>query len=243
MTFFPWWDFMSIAYNKFKDSLIKARVTKFIIRYIKDVESKKIEDLISENNKYDINEYNDEILIGRWLKDPSNLNEIKEFRKNITPELLSIMNALTRSSIEKYAKNQNFKGKYPANTMTKKYIDLISKFKMKFDPDSKVLENPIEINRILRNEYIHGERRENDRLNTEKSHDKILGQRVHISSIHSYPQINFIRKKASIEFIRVCDLLEFESIRSRFNSLNIYFSEFLMWRINNVIKKIDSILS
>ena len=101
---------MSTAYSSFKDSLIKARVTKFIIRYIKDIESKKIEGLISENNISDIDEYNDEILIGRWLTDPPNLDEIKEFRKNITPELLSIMNALTRSSIEKYTKNRNFRG-------------------------------------------------------------------------------------------------------------------------------------
>lgn len=53
----------------------------------------------------------DSLLIGDVIKPKQvvkTTNDIKLFKKEIKPELLGVMNAITRSAVEQYAKDRKF---------------------------------------------------------------------------------------------------------------------------------------
>ncbi|MFX0066623.1 MAG: hypothetical protein ACFFC7_31170 [Candidatus Hermodarchaeota archaeon] len=198
----------------------------------------------------------DEVLEVRWIKAGASAEDISNFRKEMFLELSPILNALVRAAVEKYIRRRGMTIEDFCNT----YRPVFSRFDMFFDEDHSFEENlsssnfdfeseynrtrrfrldALDINRFLRNEYLHSERQPNPiTATTNKSVSELLTQRVNI--FVDTNKITFLNTHKV-----VCKLLDAETQILQNYQKNLFcmtYAEFLMWRVKNIVKEIDSVI-
>jgi len=220
---------MSMEFKEFKKDLIQARFLKKIDKFLEFTANNL--KLFPFSNEDDKTEECDEILIGKWIDPPVTKDKIQKFRIELATELFPIMNALIRAAVEEYAKKVDSKKSIKSFLANNNII--INKYRMRYDKDLNHELDVLNINRFLRNHYLHYLPQEKSDWKTKKDHKSILKRRLWISSRGE--RIFFVENEEE-----VCQLLENE--KKIFGSCHIkgyHYVEFLTWRIKNLIKEID----
>ncbi|OLS16578.1 MAG: hypothetical protein HeimC3_53240 [Candidatus Heimdallarchaeota archaeon LC_3] len=233
---------MVSALEKFKHRVIRARTIKYVKNYFDKIELKKrLEE--NDNSEEFINNL-DPILFGQWINPNATPEEIKFFKNELLEEILPIINALLRSSVEKYCNEKNTTPQDLENS----YRDLFSNYKMKYDLDLDHVENPLNINRELRNEFLHGDKK-TEILRTLKNQEKILFQRVVIKLDIWYfidrdekqlDLTNYEKKIIELNFQeKIKSIIKDEDEFGFYNGVELYFCELLVWRVKNLLEEIE----
>lgn len=247
---------MTQFYSEFKQDLINARIMKFVFRYIGDLEDKTIEQ--RERDSYFDNDSADpvfDVLYGMFLPPNASIEDFKAFRKQIGPKLLQVMNALGRAAIDKYTKQKGFKD---VRELYKKHKDIIEKYYLCLDsslPETQNKDNPLDINRHIRNKFLHWNEKDfkdttdNKRpFRINKTGEEILFQRVliHLERQGNDTQVTtfFYDKGNEERRIRVHEPFSIPNINFPMPQakLNVYYAEFILWLLDLIVREIDSAL-